>query len=433
MTGNITKTEDVFGVSNKQIESYIERQEVDDKFVAGLKTHKHIIIYGASKQGKTALTNKHLEEDEYIRVDCSPNSNPIDLYKSVLRQLGVEFQETRVVEESSGINPNVGIKASVKIPFIGEIGGSTGVSITNTEREVVTYKSIEFNLELAQDISEILKAYKFTKRIILENFHYLEEDVQKQMAFDLRVFEDHNILFIILGIWREKNRLSQFNGDLLDRMIEIPVEPWKNEDFKRVLREGEPLLNVDFREIENNLIEATFDSIGVFQELCKHSCNFAGVDETVLAEMQVITSANLQNAISLKLEDYASRHIRSLETFIEQKAKSSDEVPLYLGYYFVKALFENDFKEITKGFKRREIHEMLKTGHHRPDDVRPSDLSYFLHNLVANQIKKKIIPPIFDYDRSTRVLRIIDSTFYFFLQNVDKGEILEELDVPEIK
>lgn len=433
MIGSSYKTEDVFGVSNKQIASYIERQEVDEKFISGLKTNKHIIIYGASKQGKTALTNKHLDEDDYVRVDCSPNSNPIDLYKSVLRQLGVEFQETKVVEESCAINPNIGIKANVKIPFVGEVAGSTGISVTDTEKQVVTYNSVEFNLELAQDISEILKAYKFTKRIILENFHYLEEDVQKQMAFDLRVFEDHNILFIILGIWREKNRLSQFNGDLLDRMIEIPVEPWTTEDFKRVLREGEPLLNVTFEGVEDELVKATFDSIGVFQELCKHSCKYAGVNETIQTETQDITIANLKEAITEKLEDYSSRHIRSLETFIEQKAKSSDEVPLYLGYYFVNALFKNDFEDITKGFKRKEIHEMLKADHHRPDDVRPSDLSYFLHNLVANQIKKKIIPPIFDYDRSTRVLRIIDSTFYFFLQNVDKSEVLEELDAPEIE
>jgi hypothetical protein len=26
-------------------------------------------------------------------------------------------------------------------------------------------------------------------------------------------------------VWREKNRVVQFNGDLLDRLEEIPVEP----------------------------------------------------------------------------------------------------------------------------------------------------------------------------------------------------------------
>lgn len=49
------KIEDVFGVSGKQLESYIERDHVDKKFIDALRTDKQIIVYGASKQGKTAL------------------------------------------------------------------------------------------------------------------------------------------------------------------------------------------------------------------------------------------------------------------------------------------------------------------------------------------------------------------------------------------
>ena len=47
--------EDVFGVSGKQVESYVEREHVDDKFIDALRTDKQIVVYGASKQGKTAL------------------------------------------------------------------------------------------------------------------------------------------------------------------------------------------------------------------------------------------------------------------------------------------------------------------------------------------------------------------------------------------
>lgn len=212
-------------------------------------------------------------------------------------------------------------------------------------------------------------------------------------------------------------------------MIEVPVEPWLHTDFKRVLREGEPLLNASFDQIEERLINATFDSIGVFQELCKHSCIAAGVEDTQ-TQTVLLKDEHLDLAIETKLDDYSSRHIRSLETFIEQRAKSSEEVPLYIAYYFVVAILKNEFDDITRGFKRKDIQEMIKQDHHRPGDVRSSDLSYFLHNIVSNQIKKNIIPPLFDYDSSTRLLKIIDSTFYFFLQNVDKEEIIEELEKP---
>ena len=58
-------------------------------------------------------------------------------------------------------------------------------------------------------------------------------------------------------------------------------------------------------------------------------------------------------------------------------------------------------------------------------------MSYFLHNIVQAQIKKSIVPPLFDYDRSTRTIKIIDSTLYFFLRNAEKEEIISEFEIPE--
>ncbi len=423
------KTTDVFGVSNEQIASYIERDEVDAKFIEGLKLNKHIIVFGASKQGKTALTNKHLNDKQFIRVNCSPQTAAIDIYKSILRQLELEFKEERIEKSTSEIDAKISLKAQVKIPFwaTGD-GGAEGGGKSITEKET-KYKSIEYNLALPQDISEILKAIKFEKRIILENFHYLEESTQRELAFHLRIFEDSNILFIILGIWRERNRLAQFNGDLQDRLIEIPVEPWNVIDLNKVATKGSALLKVSFEIILEDLISNSFDSIGVFQELCKEACIAAGVLEQQ-KEIKKLISDNLSAAKKKKLDDYSGRHIRSIETFVEQKAKSSNEVPLYLGYYFIKYLFSMEFEDIESGIKRSAIHEGIKKIHHRPNDVRPSDMSYFLHNLIATQIKKSIIPPLFDYDRSTRKLKVIDSTLYFFLRNVNKSEVLEELDAP---
>lgn len=424
------KTIDVFGVSNDQIASYIERNEVDAKFIAGLERNKHIIIFGASKQGKTALTNKHLNEDQFIRVNCSPQTTSLDIYKSILRQLDVEFEEERTEKIGSELDAKISLKAKVKIPFWGGgEAGAEGGGKSSSEKES-KYRFIDFNLALPQDVSEILRAIKFNKRIILENFHYLDENTQKELAFHLRIFEDSNILFIVLGIWREKNRLAQFNGDLQDRLIEIPVEPWSSEDFKRVVKKGEPLLNVSFNNIIDELIKNSFDSIGVFQELCKESCIAAKIEKKV-DETQELKSEHLSDAISKKLNDYSGRHIRSIESFVEQKAKASDNVPLYLSYYFVKYLFTIEFIDIEAGIKRASIHEGIKKIHHRPDDVRSSDMSYFLHNITSSQIHKNIIPPLFDYDRSTRKLKVIDSTLYFFLRNINKAEVLNELDAPD--
>ncbi len=176
-------------------------------------------------------------------------------------------------------------------------------------------------------------------------------------------------------------------------------------------------------------IDSSFDSIGVFQELCKECCFAASLQEKSKS-LVVIDEECLEIAVERKLEDYSGRHIRSLETFVEQQTRTSDEVPIYLGYYFFRVLFNLDSKDIETGLKRKFIHDEIRKLHHRADDVRSSDMSYFLHNIVQAQIKKNIVPPLFDYDRSTRTIKIIDSTLYFFLRNADKEEIILEIEIP---
>lgn len=423
------QTNEVFGVSNEEISTYIQRPKVDALFSDGLTKNKHIIVFGASKQGKTSLTNKHLRPEDYIKINCSPNSNPVDLYKSVLRQIEIEFEDSREVTKTISGEGKAGIKATVKIPFLVSAEASAEGGGKSATESKMAYKKVEYNLELAQDISELLKQVNFKKRIILENFHYLSEDTQKQLAIDLRIFEDYNILFIILGIWRERNRLAQYNGDLLDRMIEVPVEPWEKDDLRKIIVVGSPQLNVSFDGISEQFIETCFDSVGVFQELCKEACNAANVLETA-DQTIVITEDHLKQAIEKKYRDYSSRHIKCLEAFVEQKSKSSDEVPLYIPYYFIRVLLNEQFEDVTLGLKRRSLQEKIKEIHHRPDDVRPSDMGYFLQTLVSSQIKKGISPPIFDFDSSTTSIKVIDSTFYFFLRNCDPSEIAEYIPSP---
>ena len=423
-------TNQVYGVSNDLIDTYIERISVDEIFFKGLQKNKHIIVYGASKQGKTALTNKHLTEQDYVKVNCSPTSTTLDIYNSIARQLNIEIIESHEVTTTIGGEAKIGLKAKVRIPFFGGADAETEAS-SSTERENgKSFRIIDFNLALAQDLSELLKKVKFKKRIILENFHYLNEDIQKQLAIDLRIFEDYNILFIVLGIWREKNRLAQFNGDLLDRVIEVPVEPWERGDLKKIVAEGLPLLNTSFTNVVDYIIDSCFDSVGVFQEICKESCYAAGVNETS-EHLVEITTDNVNEAIEKKLEDYSSRHKRCLESFIEQKARSSQEIPLYIPYYFVKILFQESIENIFQGLKRKPLQEKIKLIHHRPDDVRSSDMGYFLKNLVASQRSKNISPPIFDFDNSTSSIKIIDSTFYFFIKNCDRDEVVGDFALPE--
>jgi hypothetical protein len=241
------------------------------------------------------------------------------------------------------------------------------------------------------------------------------------------------VRFVILGVWREKNRLAQFNGDLLDRVHEIPVEPWLKTDFDKVAAEGAKELNIEFSpEVLEACKTASFSSIGVFQELLKHTCVAAGVHETQTERLLISDLEYFKAAAQTKAADYATRHERALESIAagNQGGGRGDAVPLFLPYYLVRVICEEGFDGLASGMRRSTIQDRIQHIHHRPDDVRASDMSNLLHNLAVTQASKNISPPIIDYDQSSKMLQVVDSTFYFFLKNGNLKQFVQDLSNP---
>lgn len=428
------KTEEVFGVSTKQVLSYIVRPDVDDKFTEALKSDKQIVVYGASKQGKTALVSKYLPYGDNLPVSVTPRTEIIDIYSSILRQLNITIKTALVDTVSQEAQLTVGARVKAIIPLFGsgEVKADTGIK-ENTG-DSTTYEEIPFNLSLPQDVAEILKKIGSNKTIIIENFHYLDEEKQKQLAFDLRTFQELGIRFVILGVWREKNRLAQYNGDLLDRVLEIPVEPWTEDEFKEVAETGAKALKIQFNEgIIEMCAEASFSSIGVFQELLKELCIMSNIKQKQLVVKNVGEKEQIEAAVKVKAEEYAARHQRALEAIAAGNVSGTAKdgvLPLFLPYYLVKVVLSAGYDGIATGMRRSVIQEAIQNIHHRADDVRASDMSNLLYNLGSLQSKKDISPPIIDYDKHMKILQAVDSTFYFFLKHADLAEIADEIPSP---
>ena len=430
----MAKLEEVFGVSAKPILSYVERDEVDTRFQEALSSDKQIIVYGSSKQGKTALVSKYLPYEANLLVSLTPKTTVLDIYHTILSDAGIRItigaSERRSSETSLGVAARV--KAMIPIFGSGEVGTEGRVKAGSESNE--DFREVPVNLELPQHVAELLKEIGSKKWIILENFHYLNDEIQKQLAFDLRAFQELGVRFVVLGVWREKNRMAQFNGDLLDRVLEIPVEPWTEVDFRRVATKGAAVLNISIDEvILAAAIEASFSSIGVFQELLKGVCSEHGITETQKELTRIVSLEKLKQTIIVKARDYAARHQRALEAIAAGHATGGakgDLPPLYLPYYLVRVVLEGGYEGIANGMRRSDIHDRIRAIHHRGEDVRASDMSNLLAGLANLQSVKSISPPIIDYDSQNRVLQVVDSTFYFFIKNSDTKEILDSIQNP---
>ncbi len=284
----------------------------------------------------------------------------------------------------------------------------------------------------AQDVAEIMKKYFPDKIIVLENFHYLEEQEQKSFAFDLRTFQDIDVRVIILGIWRERNRLTQYNGNLQDRIIELPVEPWTEEHLQELIRLGEGSLNMDMADIRDALIKESSGNVGMLQELCKECCYDAHVTEA--GDLRNLTNDNLQNAITKITHSYASRFHRALETFADAKPRQSQDGSQGLGmpYFFVYVILKDfDVQQIKNGLSIYDLRTAIKKIHPNQDNQQfDRALTIFLNRISTYQKNHGITPSIFDWDANSLQPSIVDPDFFFFAEHYEHDGFLEGLKIP---
>lgn len=434
------KIEQVFGVSRDQVATYIEREAVDNALTAALKETRQIIIYGSSKQGKTSLLHRHLLTEQRVTVHCGPTMTAEDVYRSLLRQRGVEI----VTESSSGTSREMGTSISARftamIPFFGHGSAESKGEIKASNKQDEKRKAIEFNLANAQDVGELLDQLErpFVFFHVLENFHYLTDAVQRQMAFDLRTFEEMGLRFVILGVWRERNRLVQYNGDLQDRIAEVPVEPWEVHDFQRIVDMGSNILRITFSpDVCSRIFNEAHGSVAVVQELLKKFCERAGFTESVPGDKSVTHLADLdqlQHAIKDKVAEYAARHVRSLESIAagsRVRRATEESAALFLPYHLVRVMVHRTYIELKDGIERKTLQQLIQDKHKTPDNVRTSDVTGMLTRLAALQANQNIVPPLFDFDPGTRRVKVVDSTLYFFIDNSDPEAVMAEIPHPD--
>jgi hypothetical protein len=129
--------------------------------------------------------------------------------------------------------------------------------------------------------------------IILEDFHYLEPGVQQALSFDLKVFHEvSNLVFIIVGIWLESNRLTLYNGDLSGRITNINTNFWTETSLREVLSAGENLLNIGFSDdVSRALLQGCQANVGVLQEACFRVCVAEEIWETSI-ERRIISNVS---------------------------------------------------------------------------------------------------------------------------------------------
>lgn len=184
-------------------------------------------------------------------IQCSNKWELENIHTSILKKAGYEI----TVSEKKAASGTDKIKAGIKAGFL-DTGVSASAERTDSESKDKIVRELELDPLDVNDIIRALQETGFDKYIVLEDFHYLPIDTQKDFSVALKAFhETSSFSFIIVGVWLEENRLIVHNGDLTGRVISVNADIWKRNQLRRVIEKGEEVLKVKFNlNFKDNLI-----------------------------------------------------------------------------------------------------------------------------------------------------------------------------------
>jgi hypothetical protein len=418
----IHRTTDVYGVGRDLPLNYVSRTAVDEHFISNLTREKHVIIYGSSKQGKTSLRKHCLNDDDYIVVHCLNKWTIADLHSAILKRAGYEVTQSST-KTSTGKNKVV---AGFKAGLMG-IGVETGGDRETTETSARTTTALELDPEDVNDI--ILALEGFERYIVLEDFHYLPNDTQKDFSVALKAFhEQSKLCFIVVGVWLEEGRLTVYNGDLTGRIVAVNADQWTDEELREVVAAGEALLNITFAEnFKAELISKCLESVYIVQEACFKACTSLNIYAT---QNTLVNNVGADIDVNNLIQQVVNQQTGRYNSFITLFASGFQETVLQMYKWLLFPVLTAEPGSLENGISYRSMKDTLRQHHPEGVGLNIGNLTQALQSVASLQVKKDIKPIVLDYDQTNLKLNVVDRSFLIWLLHQDQNNLLELADLP---
>lgn len=358
-----------------------------------------------------------LEEKDYIVIHCSNKWSVSDINSAILKKAGFELTQST----SKATSGKSKIFAKITATIFGS-GAEGGAEAERESKEEIVRTPLELDPEDVNDIINALNSIKFTRFIILEDFHYLSTETQKDFAVALKAFhEESKYCFIIIGVWLEENRLTVYNGDLSGRIVSIDADRWEEPELRKVVSLGEALLNVKFSdEFVNELIKDCYGSVYILQEACYRCCIKYGVNQTLDTRKQIGTDKDADAMVTAVVDQQTGR----FNSFITQFAEGFQTTTLEMYKWLLLPVLKASIDDLRRGLKYSEIRKVLEASHPQKGELNPGNITQALQSCAALQVKKDLKPLVLDYDQTNLRLRVVDSGFLIWLNKQNRDDLL---------
>lgn len=155
-------------------------------------------------------------------------------------ELPDEWQVDDLSQETTGTTISSKIKATLQLIF--SVEGSGSVRTQKTEGKTLSRRIVRKNSLIMQIL--IKGGYV----LVIDDFHYIDLQVQKYIARTLKAELFYGLKAIVLSLPHRSDDAIRRNPDLIGRTTFIELAAWSDDDLKEIARKGFALLDIPIDE-----------------------------------------------------------------------------------------------------------------------------------------------------------------------------------------
>lgn len=379
------KLSDVYMPVGVPLITFVKRENLERSILSWkMNRSKHLLIFGPSKSGKTTLWKQYVPQEKVIKVSCNSSTTVEKIYSDILFELDTFY--TSEIAESSATKAGIGIELSSLLGLFNTKARTDVESTNGNSSKMAPISSPEIGVNL------LIKYLKISgKIIVIEDFHYAQDEFKEKISQDLKAFSDDMCPWIIVGVQHKTSKLLSYNIDLLQRIAEISVDRFARERLNQIIELGEKALNICFSsEIKESILDESYGNASLVQNICQRTCLLSSVLETS-PNLMLIDDHSLFLIACRDIAEEVKKYYGDIIRRISLGGRSDGSTEKYK--WFLKMIRDKDIPEY--GLKNTEVLAYLKElGHH---DIQQSSVTAGLRYLPT-LLDKNNIPSIFDYD-----------------------------------
>jgi hypothetical protein len=436
----MTNITEVFPAVGKPTITYIERDHGanEKKLSIGLQNPGQIcLVTGPSKTGKTSLYTSILPKikRQELVIRCSGNLASEDFWANALEDLNFE----RIAQSSEkwglGTSTKIGLNGEVGWSWLAKMMATIGFNVSSNSEYTLQRDIVKSKLS-AKHLIPLLN--ELPVQLVVEDFHYLSDDVKREVFQQWKTFIDKGISVVVVSTTHHAIDIARANPDLTGRARFIDVGKWEDDDLAQIPIKGFKFINVKIGEGLCRRIAK--ESVGlpiITQQICQSIATERDLSPGSHQRGTSVQTGELTKSLEFVCDNLYANHQSDYTRLSTGPRKRSRK---HATYEKILASFALDPLQFS--LKQHELADRISQLNSEGESPIPAaSISAALKALAKFQERNKIA--LLDWHEIDKTLYILEPSFLFYLRqkldnasgDVDFLEILKRFlsNMPDIQ